>query len=114
MQGKVDELLLGYLGHLLASGQHALIPAYACRLTAGPRRQIACSLLAHLTLEGSPPARQEAYEQLAQWFAAWAEQGRGDVELDELDIIVRMVPTSLLATGSPLLPASALLQASAW
>jgi hypothetical protein len=85
--------------HLIDSGQHSLLPLYACHLRADVRHEVYGLLISLLTgAAGSPGAGSleacvSAFEEGSNWFAAWAEAGQGDVQPNEMAIIVEQVGT---------------------
>ena len=91
----VDELLCRYLRHLLRQKRYSLIPFYTCRLSAERRRQMCCNVLSQLSKEGDADAKQAAYEDLDRWFGVWRDQELGDVEPDELDVILALASFKL-------------------
>lgn len=91
VQDRVDDLLVRYLRHLLSQGKYNLIPFYTCRLSAGARRQMCCDMLSQLSKEGDSEAKQAAYESLDHCFTVWRDQELGDVETNELDIVLELV-----------------------
>lgn len=97
----MDALLMRYLMDLLSKRQFKHIPFYTCRLKSDSRRQVCCALLLELTRHGTQEARQTALEDLDMWLDIWKEQQLGDVQPDELRIILGLVRHPLLAPLQP-------------
>lgn len=85
--------------HLIDTGQHSLLPLYACHLRANVRHEVYGLLISLLTGAGSMDACVAAFEEGSNWFAAWAEAGNGDVQPTEMAIIVEQVLLSYLHTN---------------
>lgn len=88
----LQRLVQVYAVHLIDSGMHALVPAYACHLRAGLRRSTYLLLLEQLLVSEDVEACRQAYVSAQQWFEAW---GHGDVAPDEMAIIARKVGGAL-------------------
>ncbi|BDA47704.1 Nuclear pore complex protein NUP107 [Coccomyxa sp. Obi] len=109
LQDSVNALLQLYLMHLIDSGQHALIPLYACHLRADVRREVYGLFLSLLTASADMDACVRAFEEGSLWFGAWAEAGRGDMPPTEMVHIVEQAAEKSRwgIKGGPLLRAAA-------
>lgn len=84
----LQRLVQVYTVHLIDSGAHALVPAYACHLRAGLRRATYLLFLEHLLAGGDLEGCRAAYGAGSECFKAME---RGDVAQDEMTIIARKV-----------------------
>ncbi len=87
-QGYANELLQMYAVHLLASGQAALLPPYACHLRADLRASVFALHLRLLTEGAAPEACLAAFEEASAWFGLWGGAGHGDVAPNEMARLV--------------------------
>ena len=89
----LQRLVQVYTVHLIDSGAHALVPAYACHLRAALRRATYLLFLEHLLAGGDLEGCRAAYGAGAVCFKA---MDRGDLAPDEMAIIARKASIYIL------------------
>ena len=87
LQETANQLLEQYVTHLIKTGQHALVPLYACHMRHDVRRATYASYFHNLT-RSSMEACESAYHLAQERFDQWH---KGDIAPNELDIIGEQV-----------------------
>lgn len=80
----LQRLVQVYAVHLVDSGNHDLVPPYACHLRSGLRHATYLLFMEHLASQGDFEACRRAHKLASEWFGMW--QG-GDMAPQEMAII---------------------------